>query len=167
MTLIEVKSMIQKLRIDDRLLHGQVAFSWKSSLGYNAIVIASNEAANDELRKATIKMCCPDGVKLATRTIENAAKLLLNPKLDNMKVFVICPNPKSAYELLSQIKEKPVVNLGGMQSGEGKKMFSKAVYVNEEDLIYLDKINEQGYKIEVQEVPSTALHDFQTLRNKF
>ena len=49
--------MIVKLRIDDRLLHGQVAYSWKSALSYNAIVIASDAAAADEFRKGVIKMC--------------------------------------------------------------------------------------------------------------
>ena len=53
--------MIVKLRIDDRLLHGQVAYSWKSALSYNAIVIASDAAAADEFRKGVIKMCCPEG----------------------------------------------------------------------------------------------------------
>ena len=158
--------MILKLRIDDRLLHGQVAYSWKSALGYNAIVIASNEAANDEMRKTTIKLCCPDGVKLATRTIDEAAKLLKNPKLEAMKVFVICANPKSAYELLKQLDEKPTVNVGGMQSETGKQLFSKAVYVNQEDVQYLDDIKAAGYHIEVQEVPSTAVHDYDSLRNK-
>ena len=43
--------MILKIRIDDRLLHGQVAYSWKSALSYNAIVIASDSAAKDEVRK--------------------------------------------------------------------------------------------------------------------
>lgn len=158
--------MILKLRIDDRLLHGQVAYSWKSALAYNAIVIASNEVAKDEMRKTTIKLCCPDGVKLATRTIEEAAKLLKNPKLQEMKVFVICANPKSAYELLLNIEEKPTVNLGGMQMEDDKKLFSKAVYVSEEDILYLDKIKEKGYSIEVQEVPSTTIHDYVSLRNK-
>ncbi|MEG0520796.1 MAG: PTS sugar transporter subunit IIB [Erysipelotrichaceae bacterium] len=158
--------MILKLRIDDRLLHGQVAYSWKSALSYNAIVIASNEAAKDEMRKTTIKLCCPDGVKLATRSIDDAAILLKNPKLQEMKVFVICPNPKSAYELLKQIGEKPVINLGGMQMENGKKLFSKAVYVSEEDVTYLDKIQSDNYKIEVQEVPSTSVHEYQSLRNK-
>ena len=51
--------MIVKLRIDDRLLHGQVAYSWKSALSYNAIVIASDAAAADEFRKGVIKMCWP------------------------------------------------------------------------------------------------------------
>ncbi len=163
---MKAREMIQKLRIDDRLLHGQVAFSWKSALGYDAIVIASDEAAGDSLRKATIQMCCPPGVKLATRSVADAAVLLKNPKLEKMKVFVICASPQAAYTLLGMIEERPCINLGGMQSAEGKRMFSKAVYVDEEDLRYLDQIDAQGYCIEVQEVPSTAVHDFKALRAK-
>lgn len=158
--------MIQKIRIDDRLLHGQVAYSWKSKLNYDAIVIASNEAANDEMRKTTIKLCCPDGVKLATRTISDAATLLKNEKLKNMRVFVICANPKSVCELLKLLDEKPVINVGGMQMEADKILFSKAVYVNKEDITYLDEIHDDGYTIEVQEVPSTPIHAYDALRKK-
>ena len=48
--------MILKIRIDDRLLHGQVAYSWKSALGYDAIVIVSDSAAKDEMRKTALKL---------------------------------------------------------------------------------------------------------------
>lgn len=156
--------MILKIRIDDRLLHGQVAYSWKAKLGYNAIVIASNEAANDELRKATIKMCCPDGVKLATRDVEAAVTLLKNDKLKAMKVFVICPNPKTAYEVATKLDEKPVINLGGIQMRDGATFFSKAVYLTAEDKEYLDKLVELGFTIEVQEVPETSVANYKNLR---
>lgn len=159
--------MIVKMRIDDRLLHGQVAYSWKAKLSYNAIVIISNEAANDPLRKATIKMCCPDGVKLATRTIEEGVKLLKNDQLKKMKVFVICPDPKTAFEVLNLLDEKPVLNLGGMQMKDGTKFFSKAVYLSNEDVEYLDRIQKTGIKIEVQEVPETSMSEYNSLRAKF
>jgi len=158
--------MILKIRIDDRLLHGQVAYSWKARLGYNAIVIASNEAANDELRKAALKMCCPPDTKLATRTIEKAAELLRNEQLKNMKVFVICANPQSAYELVKLIEEKPIINLGSIQMHEGAKLFSKAVYLNDEDISYLDKLVNEGYFVEVQEVPETSMQNYESLRAK-
>ena len=67
--------MIVKLRIDDRLLHGQVAYSWRAKLSYDAIVIISEDVVNDEIRKMTIKMCCPTGVKLAIRNIVDGIKL--------------------------------------------------------------------------------------------
>ena len=92
--------MILKIRIDDRLLHGQVAYSWKSALSYDAIVIVSDSAAKDEMRKTALKLCCPDGVKLATRTVEAGAELLKNPKLKGMRVFVIAPDPETVYRLL-------------------------------------------------------------------
>ncbi|MBS4206564.1 PTS sugar transporter subunit IIB [Bacillus sp. FJAT-50079] len=158
--------MIVKVRIDDRLLHGQVAYSWKSALAYNAIVIASNEAANDDIRKMALKLSCPDGVKLATRTIEDAAKLLKNPQLESMKVFVICSKPKDAYELLELIEDKPVLNVGGMQMNDGKVLLSPAVYVSEEDLLYLDKIQDKGIEIEVRQVPSENPKDYSSLKRK-
>lgn len=159
--------MILKIRIDDRLLHGQVAYSWKSALSYNAIVIVSDSAAKDEVRKTALKLCCPDGVKLATRTVEDAAELLKNPKLEEMKVFVIAPDPETVFRLTRLLEEKPVVNIGGMQMHEGKSMFSKAVYVSDEDVEYMDKLARLGYTLEVQEVPATQAYDYQTLRKKY
>lgn len=158
--------MIVKIRIDDRLLHGQVAYSWKSALSYDAIVITSDSAANDDIRKMAIKLCCPDGVKLAIRSISDAATLLKNPKLSSMKVFVICPNPESVHDLLQLIEERPAVNLGGMQMEPNKVLFSPAVYVNKEDIEYLDKLVASGIRVEVQEVPSKSMKDYSSLRNK-
>jgi PTS system mannose-specific IIB component/fructoselysine and glucoselysine-specific PTS system IIB component len=158
--------MILAMRIDDRLLHGQVVYSWKAALSYDAIVIASDEAANDEIRKMALKMSCPDGVRLAIRTIEEAAKVLKNPKLVQMKVFVICTKPKDAYELLKRIEETPVLNIGGMQMGDDKVLLAPAVYVSKEDLIYLDQIQEQGIKLEIRQVPTDSIKNYDELRNK-
>ncbi|NLU09510.1 MAG: PTS sugar transporter subunit IIB [Tepidanaerobacter acetatoxydans] len=158
--------MIIKMRIDDRLLHGQVAYSWKSALTFDAIVIANDSAANNDIRKTALKLSCPDGVHLAVRTIEEAAKLLKNPKLDDMKVFVICANPKDAYLLLNLIDERPVLNLGGMQKAEDKVYFSPAVFVSKEDIEYLDKILQLNVKIEVRQVPSESAKDYVQLKNK-
>lgn len=159
--------MIIKVRIDDRLLHGQVAYSWRARLSYDAIVIADNQAATDDLRKSIIKMCCPEGVKLAVRDIEAAKELLNNEKLKDMQVFVICSSVKSVFDLLTGLDEKPTINLGGLQNRENTRLFSKAVYLSNEDLEYLDKLDNLGYTIEVQEVPETSMSEYKTLRAKF
>uniref|UniRef100_UPI003BACC4E8 PTS sugar transporter subunit IIB n=2 Tax=Clostridium TaxID=1485 RepID=UPI003BACC4E8 len=72
------------IRIDDRLLHGQVAFAWKAYLGYNTVVIASDNASKDEVKKMALKMCCPSDVRLAIRSVDDALVLLRNPKLDKL-----------------------------------------------------------------------------------
>lgn len=159
--------MIQRIRIDDRLLHGQVAFSWKSALGFDAIVIASDEAADDPMRKQVMKMCCPDGVKLAVRSTEKAAELLRNPRLEGMKVFVVCPDPKTVQRLLGLIDERPVVNLGGMQAAEGRRAFSRMVFMSDEEVAVLDELAADGITIEVQEVPTTPVQEYRHVREKF
>lgn len=158
--------MIVTMRIDDRLLHGQVVYSWKAALSYNAVVIASDEVASDETRQMALKMSCPEGVRLAIRSIEEAAKLLKNPKLDPMKVFVLCRNPKDAYRLLQLIDEKPVLNVGGMQNDDGKVQLSPAVYVSQEDIKYLDSIQESDITIEVRQVPTDNVRNYNNLKEK-
>ena len=159
--------MIQLIRIDDRLLHGQVAYSWKAALNYEAIVIANDNIVNDEIRKSALKIAVPPGVKLAIRTIEESAKLVNNEKLLNVNVLLICSNPKDVYEVLKLINEKPKINLGGIQSSSDKKMFSRAVYLDKEDIDYLDKINELGYEIDVRQTPSESVQNYRSLRQKF
>lgn len=159
--------MIQRIRIDDRLLHGQVAFSWKSALGFDAIVIASDAAAQDSMRKQVMKMCCPEGVKLAVRSVENAAELLRNPRLESMKVFVVCPDPQTVKRLLGLIDERPIVNLGGMQAADNRRAFSRMVFMSDEEVAALDEIAAEGVSIEVQEVPTTPVQDYRHLRDKF
>lgn len=159
--------MITLVRIDDRLLHGQVAYSWKSKLSYDAIVIVSNTIVNDELRKEALKLATPEGVRLAIRSIEDGAKLLKNPKLKEMKVLVIVGDTKTALELFKIIDEKPVLNIGGIQKTDNKIMLAKALYVNDEDMDNLDEIVNMGIEVEAQEVPTTPVYKYIELRKKY
>lgn len=146
--------MIQGIRIDDRLLHGQVAYSWKAALNYEAIVIASDAAAEDSIRKQVMKIATPDGVKLAVRSIEDSIKLLNDSRMANTKVFVVTESPENAYKLYLGLKENPVCILGGLQMHEGKDLYSAAVYLSSTDRNYLDKIVEKGIKVLVKQVPN-------------
>ena len=52
--------MIKLFRVDHRLLHGQVAFSWTSALGADCILIANDAVMKDDLRKTSIKLANRD-----------------------------------------------------------------------------------------------------------
>lgn len=159
--------MIQLIRIDDRLVHGQVVYSWKASLGYQAIVVADDDAAKDEIRKKVIKMATPRDTKSITLSIEEACSFLQNPKLADVKIFVVVGNPKAAYDIINCVGGTPPVNLGGVMAGEGRKEFAKAVYLNEEDVSYLDKLVEGGVSIETRQTPSERIQSFESLRKVY
>lgn len=159
--------MIVLVRIDDRLLHGQIALSWKSELDYDAIVIADDAAAKDELRKNALKLGVPDGVRLAIRDMEEAVKVLHHEKLQNMRVLVVVSSTQNAKRLYELLSDTPHLNIGGIQAKEGTKMFSKAVYFDKADIETLDAIEAMGVEINVQEVPSTTKYKYRDLREKF
>ncbi|HAQ1244562.1 TPA: PTS sugar transporter subunit IIB, partial [Enterococcus faecium] len=51
--------MIKAVRIDERLIHGQVAMTWTKSLNLTGLVVASDEAATNDIQKMTLKMAAP------------------------------------------------------------------------------------------------------------
>ena len=156
--------MICMIRMDDRLLHGQVAYAWKADLGYNAVVIASDEASKDDVKKAALKMCCPSDVRLAIRTVEDALKLLKNPKLESLRVLVVMDNPKDLLKLCKQLDEKPRINLGGMTRRENTTELIKAVNATKEDIENLDNVLNLGFSIECRQVPSDRPVAYEKIR---
>ena len=148
--------MIQLIRVDDRLLHGQVAYSWKAALGYEAIVIANDHAASDVIRKNALQLAKPDGVRIAIRSVEDAITLLNNEKLKKLKVFVIVDTPLDALKIYEGIEETPDLNIGGVQSREDRTELVKAVYFNDQELESLDAIVDRGIHASVRLVPSDS-----------
>lgn len=158
--------MIQLVRIDDRLLHGQVAYSWKAALSYEAIVIANDNASADPIRKSALQLAKPDGVRIAIRSVDDAITLLKNEKIKALKVFVIVDNPQDALRIYKGIDETPNLNIGGVQSQDGRKELTQAVYFNESELEALDEIAERNINVSVKLVPSDSPQDYLNLRKK-
>lgn len=148
--------MVKLLRIDDRLLHGQVAFSWTNSLGVDAIIVANDEVVNDQIIKMSLKMATPPDVKLAIRTIDDAITLIENPKTKNMSIFVVVKNTTDALRLAEGTELVKNINVGGLRKEEGKQMLTRAVFINDIDINNFNKLNELGREVEVRQVPTDA-----------
>ena len=113
--------MVELCRIDDRLLHGQVAVTWVGAVAPEAILIANDEAATNEMSKLALKMAKPAGVKLAVKTIDEAAALLNNPKAAKIKIFLITRTIQDTLRLVSMTDQIHRVNIGGVKNKEGGK----------------------------------------------
>ncbi|WP_018659860.1 PTS sugar transporter subunit IIB [Allofustis seminis] len=146
--------MIQYIRVDDRLLHGQIVSSWRGSLHFDAIVLVSEVASNDPLRKAALKLAKPDGILMAIKNTEEAIELLNNPLLKSKKVFVITDTIKAASKVIRNIEDSVVLNIGGIQKDENKKPIVSFAYIDENDKALLDQLDDEGYEIEFRLVPT-------------
>ena len=106
--------MIKLTRIDHRLLHGQVAFSWTKFLEADCILLASDALVKDELKMSAMRMAKPTGVKLVMKSIEDSIKALNSGVTDKYKLFIIVESVEDAYRLVNACSAITSVNVGGM-----------------------------------------------------
>ena len=119
--------MITLLRVDHRLLHGQVAFSWTQYVGADCILIANDSVPGDELRKTTIKLAKPPSVKLVIKNVNDSIEAIKSGVTDKYNLFIVVESVNDAWRIVSAIDEIKSINLGGIKAKEGSKNISKAI----------------------------------------
>ncbi len=146
--------MIKLTRIDDRLVHGQVAFTWTPSLGIDCILVANDKVVKDEFQKMTLNLAKPSGIKLLIKSVADAAVFLNDERSKPLKILVLVNNVKDAGSLVEQVPEITSINLGGLRSKDGSKLISKAFAVNGDDIEIIRGLLEKGIELEVRQVPT-------------
>lgn len=146
--------MIRLLRVDHRLLHGQVAFSWTNALGADCILIANDEVPKDSLRSSTLKLAKPQGVKLVIKSIEDSIAAINSGVTDKYKLFIITENITDAHRIVSSCSAISKINLGQAKVKENAKQISKAIFVTDEEVLILKELIEKGKEIVIQQVPT-------------
>jgi len=146
--------MIKLTRIDDRLVHGQVAFTWTPALGVNCLLIANDKVAKDEFLKMALGLAKPAGTKLLIKSLADAAAFLNDEKSRNLKILLIINSVKDAYALVNEVSEIKSVNFGGIRLKDGAKLISKAVAIDDEDITLVRELLDKGIELELRQVPT-------------
>lgn len=149
--------MIKLLRVDHRLLHGQVAFSWTQSLGTDCILVANDDVPENDIRKTTIKLAKPQGVKLVIKNINDSIKALQSGVTDKYKLFIVVESVEDAYKLSKAYPEIQEINLGGMKIREGTRNISKAINITKEEEELVKELVDSGVEVEIRQVPSDKI----------
>ncbi len=155
--------MIKKIRVDHRLIHGQVGFTWTKFLDADCILIASDAIMNDSLKMSAMKMAKPSGVKLVMKNIEDSAKALNSGVTDKYKLFILTESVEDVYRLSQLVPDIKEINLGGMKNGEDRVQISKAVHLSEKDIEMIKEMSQKGIVQTVQLVPDEKAVEIEKL----
>lgn len=143
-------------RIDDRLIHGQVATIWSKETGCNRIIVVSDEVAKDTLRKSLLVQVAPPGIKAHVLTIDKMVEIYKNPKYNSFKSLLLFTNPTDVLRIVEGGVDIKTVNIGGMSYKEGKKQITSAVSVNDEDIESFKKLDAKGIELEIRKVTTDS-----------
>ncbi|MEM6159080.1 PTS mannose transporter subunit IIAB [Erwinia sp. P6884] len=141
-------------RIDDRLIHGQVATRWTKETNVTRIIVVSDEVAADNVRKTLLTQVAPPGVTAHVVDVAKMIRVWNNPKYAGDRVMLLFTNPTDVERLVEAGVKIPSVNIGGMAFRQGKIQVNNAVSVDEKDIAAFKKLNERGIELEVRKVSS-------------
>ena len=159
--------MIKMLRIDDRLIHGQIAGVWSKELGVDRIVVANDKVAVNDVQKATLKMAAPAMVKCSILSVEDACDIFNDPRAASMKILAIVNNTDDARRICEKVTNVNLFNVGnyGLISGDvaKKRKVGDTFYVDDHDVENLKAIVALGIPSVYQLVPTNPVRQIKDL----
>lgn len=154
------------VRIDGRLIHGQVANLWTTKLGISRIMVVDDEVSQNAIEKSGLKLATPSGVKLSVLPIEKAAANILAGKYDSQRLLVIARRPDRLLKLVQAGVQLEEINVGNMSQSAETRAITKSINVVDADVAAFEELNAKGVRLVSQMVPSDKSEDFMTLLNK-
>ena len=151
------------VRIDDRLIHGQVVTGWLRALGAKRIVIVDDATARDEFLREVLTLAAPQGVPVEVLGLADGAARCLELASSPEPVIVLARSPRTIVALRQAGVPIEVVDLGGMGAGPGKRRLHKTISVGPDDLASLRLLEEMGTRVEIQIVADDRPIPFRSL----
>ncbi|GFZ27421.1 PTS system mannose/fructose/N-acetylgalactosamine-transporter subunit IIB [Lactobacillus corticis] len=151
--------IIKFARIDDRLIHGQVATVWSKQADAERIIVVSQEVFNNDIRKKLLKQAAPAGMKVNVVDVKKAVAVYNNPKYADTTVFYLFTNPEEVLELVKSGVPLKSINIGGMRFEEGKTQITKAVSVTKEDIAAFKELDKLGIELDLRVLADDAKKD--------
>ena len=145
---------IVEVRIDDRLIHGQVCGYWIPYYSVEKIVIADDKICNDDMRKTALKFGCPGKVKLSILSSEVAADKLKRNLDKKSKVMILCAGPAPLRKMVELGYGISKITVGNMSNRPGTEHGKGTVYISNQDKEDFEVLSEYGVKLVAQMVPN-------------
>ncbi len=147
--------MILLIRVDDRLLHGQLLGSWIPFMKADMLVVVSDEVARDSLRAAIIRECSEEGLKVVIKGISEVARGASCGDFRDARAILVVGNLKDALRLYEAGLTYRCLNLGNIHHGDGEgRMLCPSVILNKEDEEIIERLKRLGVRIDIRDLPT-------------
>ncbi|WP_028263678.1 PTS sugar transporter subunit IIB [Atopobium fossor] len=155
--------MIKLVRLDYRLLHGQVVVSWVKATNAQRIIIIDDETAGNDLKKSAIKLAKPAGVRVNIFSVARALEKM--PKVEQLDENIILIFGSTTH-MLTFIKSYPhinKVNYGATANVDGAKQVGQSVFLTEQQQEDTRELLALGVQITVQQTAVSSAEELTSL----
>lgn len=153
---------IMLTRIDNRLIHGQVATQWCGAIGANLLLVANDVVSQDKLRQGLMNMAAPSYAQTRYFSIQKTIDVIHKAN-DKQLIFIICETPADVLRLVEGGVPIEKVNIGNMHMAEGKRQAVGSVAVDDADVEAFRKLQQLGVELEIRRVPTESAENLDKL----
>ncbi|MFA6029993.1 MAG: PTS sugar transporter subunit IIB [Elusimicrobiota bacterium] len=151
--------MIRFVRIDDRLIHGQVVEGWLPELKVRRVLVVSDAAAADPMQSQLMRLALPEEVALEVLPVADALARVRVAAQSPEPALVLAPGPAEVLALLEGGARFDSVNVGGLHHAAGRVRIGRAIFISAADQAALEAIAARGVRLEGRAVPSEPAED--------
>ncbi|MDT2659653.1 PTS sugar transporter subunit IIB [Enterococcus hulanensis] len=144
---------IQLVRVDFRLIHGQVITKWSKLTDAKSIIVVNDQLAADEFMADIYVMAAPPGMKVDVISKDQFVKDAEDGKFDSGKILVLFKNIEDAREVVEKGVKFKLLQVGGLGSGNGRTSVVKGISVDKTDIANLAFVQDQGAEVTFQVTP--------------
>jgi mannose/fructose/N-acetylgalactosamine-specific phosphotransferase system component IIB len=141
------------IRVDDRLIHGQVLMGWTRALGVDHALVADDQAAADPMQGPLMRMAAPTGLTVTILPVDEAATALQGDRFQRDRMIVIVRGPDTLVRLHKAGLELTTVNVGNVRSGAGRSKLTKEVHASPGELEHWRYLDDAGVELDAQWLP--------------
>ena len=145
---------VELMRIDDRLIHGQVVVGWGQPLDIDFIVLVDDEVASSDWEQELYRMGVPPEMEVIFASVEAAAQALPTYEADERRGIVLTGDIGSMRRLLEANGQVRKVNLGGLHHRAGRAQRLRYIFLSADEEAELRAMARRGVEITAQDVPS-------------
>lgn len=157
---------IAHVRVDTRLLHGQVATTWAKTVSPDRIIVVSDGVAHDQLRKTMIEQAAPPGVPANVVPISKMIEVTKDPRFGATKAMLLFENPQDLLTAIEGGVDIKEANIGSMAHSVGKVVVTNAIAMDNADVETLEALHAKGVALEARKVPSDSPISYEDLIKK-
>lgn len=141
-------------RIDDRFIYAQDAELWNEAIGSNLVLIVNDEIAADSRKWAPMRVAAPEGVWTRFFSVQRTIDVI-HTATPRQWILIMVASPADALALVKGGVPITKISIGHMQAGEGKRLVTPAVAVDDEDVAALKELQELGTELEIRYRPDS------------
>jgi mannose/fructose/N-acetylgalactosamine-specific phosphotransferase system component IIB len=145
------------LRIDDRLVHGQVCVGWCDALDITQLILCDDEIAASEFEQDLFRCCPVEEQDLRFLTVAELAEEMQSPPIET--TLVVFAGPRPVLDLLAAGAEVTALTLGGLHHRPGAREILDYLFLTEGQEADLRALLGRGVAISCQPLPSSPRQD--------